>query len=81
VQTEDGQVVSGRIERENDGVLVLSQTSSTKPPVVIQKSTIVGRRKSETSNMPSGIVNVLHKQELLDLLAYLISRREPESAN
>lgn len=77
VQTEDGQVVSGRIEREDDGVLVLSQSSSTEPPVEIEKSTIVGRRKSETSNMPAGIVNVLHEKELLDLLAYLISPREP----
>ncbi|MEX0679512.1 MAG: PQQ-dependent sugar dehydrogenase [Pirellulales bacterium] len=81
VQTADGRVVSGRIERESDGVLVLGQASSAEPPVEIEKSTIVGRRKSETSNMPVGIVNVLHKEELLDLLAYLISSRKPQPAN
>jgi hypothetical protein len=30
--------------------------------------------------MPAGIVNVLHEDELLDLLAYLISTGEPEPA-
>jgi putative heme-binding domain-containing protein len=77
VQTDDGLTVAGRLERESESVLVLRPTSSSEPPVEIQKSAIVERRKSETSNMPAGIVNVLHKEELLDLLAYLISRREP----
>jgi putative heme-binding domain-containing protein len=77
VETDDGQVLSGRIEREDDSVLVLRQTATDAPPVAIEKSQIVGRRKSDTSNMPAGIINVLHEHELLDLLAYLLAPREP----
>jgi uncharacterized repeat protein (TIGR03806 family) len=77
VQTDDGRVVTGRIEREDDSVLVLRESSSSEPPVEIDKSTVVVRRKSETSNMPPGTVNVLHKDELLDLLAYLINGQNP----
>lgn len=77
VQTEDGQVHTGRLEREDDELLILSPTSATEALIRIPKSEIAGRRKSETSNMPAGIVNVLHKDEVLDLLAYLI--RQPRS--
>ncbi|MEX0977994.1 MAG: c-type cytochrome, partial [Pirellulales bacterium] len=77
VQTDDGRVISGRIEREDDAVLVLRESLSNEPPLQIAKSTVVGRRKSETSNMPAGTVDVLHKDELLDLLAYLMNGKAP----
>jgi len=77
VETEDGSVVSGRIEREDDRVIVL------RPPppgesVTVEKARILGRRRSDQSNMPSGMVNVLQKEEVLDLLAYLLGDPAPE---
>ena len=73
VHTEDGKVRSGRIEREDARVLVLRGSDALEPPTEIEQSTVIGRRKSLVSNMPAGTVNVLHKEELLDLLAYLIN--------
>ncbi len=75
VQTEDGHTLTGRIEREDDDVLVLRPTSSFDAPVPIEKRAIAGRRKSDVSNMPAGIINVLQPHEVLDLVAYLISCR------
>jgi uncharacterized repeat protein (TIGR03806 family) len=72
IETGDGSVVSGRIEREDDRVLVL-RASSSDQTVTIQKADIRGRRRSDQSNMPGGIVNVLRKEQVLDLLAYLLS--------
>ena len=77
VQTDDGRTASGMIEREENGRLILRPASSTEPPQEIQSSEIVARRKSETSNMPAGMINVLHEHEVLDLLAYLLSVAEP----
>jgi len=73
VQTDDGLTSTGIIEREEQGRLVLRQASTTDPPVEIDTNTIVARRKSDTSNMPAGTLDVLHKQQILDLLAYLLN--------
>ncbi len=71
VETAGGAVLSGRIEREDDQVLVLRQPASDQV-VTISKTGIVARKRSDQSNMPSGIVNVLRKEQVLDLLAYLL---------
>jgi len=47
--------------------------------VTVRKKEIVDRRKSDVSNMPPGIVNVLQKDQVLDLVAYLISDPPPNS--
>ena len=71
VETADGAVSSGRIEREDDQVLVLRPPSKDQS-VTISKKEIVARKRSDLSNMPPGIVNVLRKEQVLDLLAYLL---------
>jgi uncharacterized repeat protein (TIGR03806 family) len=72
VETSDGSIISGRIEREDDQLLVLRPASSGEE-VTVRKANIVGRRRSDQSNMPSGMVNVLKKEQVLDLMAYLQS--------
>ncbi|REK19427.1 MAG: heme-binding domain-containing protein [Planctomycetota bacterium] len=80
VQTEDGKVRSGRIEREDDRVLILRGSDALEPPTEIEQASVTGRRKSPVSNMPEGTVNVLHKEELLDLLAYLLNgTKQPDA--
>jgi uncharacterized repeat protein (TIGR03806 family) len=76
VETDQGAVVSGRVEREDDRVLVLRPPSADQS-VTVSKTAIVARRRSDVSNMPPGIVNVLRKEQVLDLLAYLLSDQEP----
>ncbi len=73
VQTADGQTHSGRIDREDQNVLVLRGGSALDALVEIPVAEIEARRKSDVSNMPAGAVNVLHEHEVLDLLAYLLS--------
>jgi uncharacterized repeat protein (TIGR03806 family) len=68
----DGTVVAGRVEREDDRVVVLRPTSSSEA-VTVEKRDVVERRRSDQSNMPPGIVNVLQKEQVLDLIAYLQS--------
>ncbi len=77
IETADGSVVSGRIEREEAQMLVLRPPSSDQT-VTVQKAKILGRRRSDQSNMPAGIANVLRKEQVLDLLAYLLSDPGPK---
>ncbi len=76
IETGDGSVVSGRIEREDAQVLVLRPPSADRT-VTLRKADILTRRRSDQSNMPAGILNVLRKEQVLDLLAYLLSDPRP----
>ena len=42
---------------------------------------IAERRKSPISNMPVGIINVLEKQQILDLLAYILCDGDADAAS
>ena len=45
--------------------------------MTIAKTRIRERRQLDTSPMPPGLLNVLNRDEALDLLAYLLSRGNP----
>jgi len=71
LETADGAVVSGRIVREDDRVVVLRPPAAAEA-ITVAKAEIRQRRRSGLSNMPAGIVDVLAKEQVLDLLAYLL---------
>ena len=73
LQLEDGRVVSGHIEREDDAVLVVRPSAALDQPLVVPKDQVAERQRLKTSNMPAGVVNVLKKEEVLDLLVYLLA--------
>ncbi|MEX2114710.1 MAG: PQQ-dependent sugar dehydrogenase [Pirellulales bacterium] len=73
IETDDGRVVAGRIERETDEAVFVRPHSATDAPTEVSKQSIVERRRLPVSNMPEGTINVLHKEQVLDLLAYLLS--------
>jgi putative heme-binding domain-containing protein len=83
VQTADGQVHQGRIEHEDADRLILRAASAVDLPTTIAVADIEARRRAPTSNMPAGTVNVLQREEILDLLAYLLGQRglEPAAAS
>jgi uncharacterized repeat protein (TIGR03806 family) len=71
--TQQGTLIIGRVEREDDTHLLVRTGPAPHEVVRLAKSDVIDRRKSLVSNMPAGIVNVLEKHQILDLLAYLIS--------
>ena len=73
IETKDGELIVGHIEQE-DGMTIVIRTNSLAPDnTVVQKADIKRRSLSKISNMPAGIINVLLREQVLDLLAYLIS--------
>lgn len=77
IEMTDESVIIGRVEREDDQVVVIRPPASSEV-ITVDKSKIVQRRKSELSNMPLGTVNVLAKDQVLDLIAYLLSDPQPK---
>ena len=70
---EDGRSLNGNIVSEDK----TSMTIVTGPPQVkeqkVQKSAIEFRRSSPVSIMPAALLNTLDKEQILDLIAYILS--------
>jgi putative heme-binding domain-containing protein len=70
---KSGDVVIGRIEREEERTVSIRPLAANEEVVVIRKTDIDERNLSQLSNMPSGILDTLDEAQILDLLAYLTS--------
>ncbi|MEQ9409820.1 MAG: c-type cytochrome [Fuerstiella sp.] len=76
--TVDGKVFQGRIQAETDSEIILRGQESFAQPHRIAKADIEERLLSRVSMMPKGTINHLQKDEILDLLAYLLAGSAPE---
>ena len=72
VALEDGRTRTGVIASEDDATLTLLSGSPPKE-IQISKQAIDDRITSPVSIMPSGLLNSLDKEQVLDLLAYLLA--------
>lgn len=73
IETKSGDLISGRIEREDERAIVIRSPLATEG-VTVEKSQIRERTLSKTSNMPAGMLNTLTEDQILDLLAYLLDK-------
>ncbi len=78
IQTSAGKVITGRIVNEADGVytVVIDAEDATKV-AELRDSDIEAIVPSKVSLMPKDLLKGLNKDEVLDLLAYLESRGNP----
>jgi putative heme-binding domain-containing protein len=72
IVTKD-DVIVGRIERDDPDRLVIRTHPLAGTTVEVKKSAIEDQRPDKLSMMPEGLVSILRKEEVLDLLAYLRS--------
>ncbi len=72
-----GKVLTGLIVEETDDTLKLIDTPATpEKTAIILRSEIENRTPSEVSIMPKGVVNKLTREEILDLLAFVLGGGE-----
>jgi putative heme-binding domain-containing protein len=75
IATSDGRVITGRIVAENETqISVLTDPEDSTKVVDIAKDDVDETVPSSTSLMPKELLNKLNQDEVLDLLAYLLSR-------
>jgi len=78
ITTNGGKVYTGRVLGESDGKLsVLIDPVDITKVVEIPKDDVDEQLPSPTSLMPQKLLNTLNQDEVLDLLAYLMSRGNP----
>lgn len=73
VVTKNGEQYTGRLVGETDTTLELQENPYDSNKTTIQIANITSREPSSLSPMPEGLIYVLKKNEILDLLAYLES--------
>jgi putative heme-binding domain-containing protein len=75
VQTADGQVFTGRIVAESpERITVVTDPEDATKVVEIQRSSIEEIHQSAASLMPAGLIDQFNEDEVLDLVAYVLSR-------
>jgi len=80
IETKDGEIIAGRIESETERAIVIRANPFAPENVTVPKRNVQRRSLSKTSNMPTGIVNMLEKDQILDLLAYLMAEGDANDA-
>lgn len=77
--TSAGKIVTGLIlEENNEHVKVIENPLSKAEPIILKKADIEAREKSPTSLMPKALLDKLSKNEILDLVAYVLSKGNQE---
>jgi putative heme-binding domain-containing protein len=74
---DDGKVVVGRPVQVDARRLVVETDPLTQAVVTIERSAIEETQPATVSPMPTGLADVLTRDEVLDLLAYLKSSGDP----
>jgi putative heme-binding domain-containing protein len=69
VQTNDGRTLSGLVVA-NDGKILVLQTQTTKETIAM--SEIDQTKETTLSSMPDGLLNGLSKEQVRDLIGYLM---------
>jgi putative heme-binding domain-containing protein len=75
--TSDGKQVLGTILKEDPTSVTIALTDGQQ--LVLKANEIDEREKSKVSIMPQGVLNRLTREEILDLLAYLVARGNEKS--
>jgi len=75
VQTADGRVVSGRVVNESaDRITVVTDPEDATKFVELARSDIEEILPATESLMPKGLLDQLNEREVLDLVAYVLSK-------
>ncbi len=72
-EMDSGKYVSGNIVTEDDHSVTVQTGPTADQQQIVAKDSIEGSRPSPVSIMPSGILNTLDNEQILDLLAYLLA--------
>lgn len=74
IELKNGELVIGRVVVEEDGKLsVMASAFAPDEHIAVNGADVKSRQPYPVSMMPPGLINPLNREELLDLLAYLLS--------
>ena len=75
IETNSGKLISGKIVSETATVLVVVTDPEDSTKVVeVKKSEVAEVKPSPVSLMPAKLIDTLNQNEVLDMLAYMLSK-------
>ena len=74
---DDGSSLTGVVVEENDAEMTILSGTPSKEQKIVKKG-IDAQRVSPVSIMPAGVLNTLDKEQILDLLAYVLAVGNPD---
>jgi putative heme-binding domain-containing protein len=78
IELKDGGLIVGRVVVEENGkMFVMANPFTPDELTAVPSANVKGRTPFNVSMMPPGLINTLNKDELLDLIAYLVSGGNP----
>src|SRR5690606_40363064 len=78
-QRDSGKVVTGLIVEETPAVIkVVENPLASATPTEIKPAEVEVRQKSPSSIMPKGLLDKLSRDEILDLVAYVLAKGSAE---
>jgi putative heme-binding domain-containing protein len=81
IRTKDERVVIGRIVNlNNDEVMVNTDMQDPGSATRVNRNNIESMKPSKVSMMPTGLLDTLKEDEVLDLMAYMLSRGDRNHA-
>jgi len=81
IETTDGKQFYGRIiNHSNDNIIINTNMLDPSATVSIDRRMIESMRESKVSMMPTALLDTLKEDEILDLMAYLLSRGDRSHA-
>ncbi|MCA9181545.1 MAG: c-type cytochrome, partial [Planctomycetales bacterium] len=78
---DNGTVITGRPASVGANVLTIETNALPTQTIQVKRDEIEQTSQAEISPMPSGLVNVLTLDEILDLIAYLKSGGDPRASS
>jgi putative heme-binding domain-containing protein len=80
-QLDSGKTISGLVIEETPTVYkVIENPLAKAEPIEIAKAEVVGQKKSPISLMPKGLLDKLTREEILDLVAYVVAKGDKSHA-
>jgi putative heme-binding domain-containing protein len=78
---DSGKVITGMIVGESPDVIkVIENPLASAKPTELPRGEVLGRKKSNVSLMPKGLLDKLTKEEILDLVAYVLAKGDAKHA-
>lgn len=76
-----GDEITGRLLEDNPSTLIVLIDPLAGKRTEINKSEVISRVASKVSPMPEGLISVFRREEILDLIAFLVSDGSAAAAN
>jgi putative heme-binding domain-containing protein len=78
VEVDDGRILVGTVQEFEGYVEIVTDLFNPDRKVTVDREKIVSMKKSPVSPMPPNLIDTFQADEILDLVAFLLSRGDPK---